>query len=169
MLGTLRFLLTALFLAPVLVFVLVSISLAVRFFRTVTHSQSVRELEREAAGLADLYAESALRSSDEGAKAPEVAAENLEVATGGELYRSDRRGAGAGGGRPCRSVCGVGAPLERRGRQGSGVRRREPRAGDGGRALLRRSLPVSRTAVRTRAAAEERDRGCAAPVPRVHG
>ncbi len=86
MLGTFRFRLTALFLAAVLVFGLVSIGLAVRFFRDVTHSQSVRELEREAAGLADLYAESAVRSSDEGAKAPEFAAENLELATGDELY-----------------------------------------------------------------------------------
>ncbi len=86
MLGTLRFRLTALFLAAVLVFGLVSIALAVRFFRDVTHSQSVRELELEAAGLADLYAESALRSSDEGAKAPEFAAENLEKATGDELF-----------------------------------------------------------------------------------
>jgi len=86
MLGTLRFRLTALFLAAVLVFGLVSIGLAVRLFRDVTHSQSVRELEREAVGLADLYAESALRSSDEGAKAPEFAAENLELATGDELY-----------------------------------------------------------------------------------
>src|SRR3990170_7827697 len=86
MLGTLRFRLTALFLAAVLVFGLVSIALAVRFFRDVTHSQSVRELELEAAGLADLYAESALRSTDEGAKAPEFAAENLELATGDQLF-----------------------------------------------------------------------------------
>ena len=86
MLGTLRFRLTALFLSVVLVFGLVSIALAVRLFQDVTRSQSVRELEREAAGLADLYAESALRSSDEGAKAPEFAAENLELATGDELF-----------------------------------------------------------------------------------
>jgi two-component system OmpR family sensor kinase len=86
MLGTLRFRLTALFLAVVLVFGLVSIALAIRLFQDVTRSQSVRELEREAAGLADLYAESALRSSDEGARAPEFAAENLELATGDELF-----------------------------------------------------------------------------------
>ena len=86
MLGTLRFRLTALFLAVVLVFGLVSIALAVRLFQDVTRSQSVRELEREAAGLAQLYAESALRSTDEGTKAPEFAAENLELATGDELY-----------------------------------------------------------------------------------
>src|SRR5918999_5982522 len=86
MLGTLRFRLTALFLAVVLVFGLVSIALAVRLFQDVTRSQSVRELEREAAGLADLYAEASLRSSDEGARAPEFAAENLELATGDELY-----------------------------------------------------------------------------------
>jgi signal transduction histidine kinase len=46
----------------------------------------VAELKREAAGLADLYAESALRSSDEGARAPEFAADNLELATGDELF-----------------------------------------------------------------------------------
>ncbi|MGH3132375.1 MAG: sensor histidine kinase [Gaiellaceae bacterium] len=86
MLGTLRFRLTALFLLVVLVFGLVSIALAVRLFQDVTRSESVRELEREAAGLADLYAEAALRSSDEGAKAPEFAAATLELATGDELY-----------------------------------------------------------------------------------
>jgi signal transduction histidine kinase len=86
MLGTLRFRLTALFLVAVLVFGLVSIALAVRLFQDVTRSQSVRELRREAAGLADLYAEASLRSTDEGAKAPEFAAENLELATGDELF-----------------------------------------------------------------------------------
>jgi signal transduction histidine kinase len=86
MLGTLRFRLTALFLVAVLVFGLVSIALAVRLFQDVTRSQSVRELRREAAGLADLYAEAALRSTDEGAKAPEFAAENLELATGDKLF-----------------------------------------------------------------------------------
>jgi signal transduction histidine kinase len=86
MLGTVRFRLTALFLSVVLVFGLVSITLAVRLFQDVTRSESVQELEREAAGLADLYAESALRSSDEGARAPEFAAEKLERATGDELF-----------------------------------------------------------------------------------
>jgi signal transduction histidine kinase len=86
MLGTLRFRLTALFLGVVLVFGLVSIALALRLFQDVTRSQSVRELEREAAGLADLYAEASLRSSNEGTAAPEFAAENLELATGDELF-----------------------------------------------------------------------------------
>src|SRR6188768_3576631 len=86
MLGTLRFRLTALFLAVVLVFGLASIALAVRLFQDVTHTQSVEELRREATGLASLYAESALRSSDEGVKAPEFAAAKLELATGDELY-----------------------------------------------------------------------------------
>ena len=86
MLGTLRFRLTALFLAVVLVFGLASIGLAVRLFQDVTRKQSVQELRREATGLAALYAESALRSSDEGAKAPEFAAAKLELATGDELY-----------------------------------------------------------------------------------
>src|SRR6187455_845687 len=86
MLGTLRFRLTALFLAVVLVFGLASIALAVRLFQDVTRKQSVQELRREATGLAALYAESALRSSDEGAKAPEFAAQKLELATGDELF-----------------------------------------------------------------------------------
>jgi signal transduction histidine kinase len=86
MLGTLRFRLTALFLAVVLAFGLVFIALAVRFFQDVTRSQSIHELEREASGLAALYAESALRSTDEGARAPEFAAKTLELATGDELY-----------------------------------------------------------------------------------
>jgi signal transduction histidine kinase len=86
MLGSLRFRLTALFLAAVLVFGLVSIGLAVRLFQSVTREQSTKELEREAEGLAELYGESALQSSDEGTKAPEFAADTLELATGDELY-----------------------------------------------------------------------------------
>jgi signal transduction histidine kinase len=58
----------------------------VRLFQDVTREQTVRELEREASGLAALYAESALRASDEGAKAPEFAAAKLELATGDQLY-----------------------------------------------------------------------------------
>ena len=86
MLGTLRFRLTALFLAVVLVFGLVSIALAVRLFQDVTHEQSLRELRREASGLAALYAASALQTSDEGTRAPEFAAKNLELATGDQLF-----------------------------------------------------------------------------------
>jgi signal transduction histidine kinase len=84
--GTLRFRLTALFLAAVLVFGLVSIAAAVRLFQDVTRTASVNELEREASGLAALYAESALRATDEGASAPEFAAEQLELATGDRLF-----------------------------------------------------------------------------------
>ncbi|HUF01996.1 MAG TPA: HAMP domain-containing sensor histidine kinase [Gaiellaceae bacterium] len=86
MLGTLRFRLTALFIAVVLVFGLVSIALAVGLFQDITRRQSVEELEREAAGIAALYAESALRSSDEGTSAPEFAAEKLELATGDQIF-----------------------------------------------------------------------------------
>ena len=57
-----------------------------RSVSSTTRQQSVDELKREAKGLAALYAESALRSSDEGAKAPEFAAEKLELATGDQLY-----------------------------------------------------------------------------------
>ena len=86
MLGTLRVRLTALFLAVVVVFGVVSILLAVRLFQDVTRDQSLDELEREAAGIAALYAESALRSTDEGTRAPEFAAEKLELATGDKLF-----------------------------------------------------------------------------------
>lgn len=86
MLGTLRFRLTALFVGVVLVFALVSGALAIRLFRDLTHSQSVHELKREASGLAALYAASALRSSNEGARAPEFAAAKLELATGDQLF-----------------------------------------------------------------------------------
>src|SRR5919108_2692452 len=86
MLGTLRFRFTALFLAAVLVFGIVSIALAIRLFQDVTRSQSVREIKREAEGLAALYAESALQSTDEGAKPPSFAAKSLELATGDQLY-----------------------------------------------------------------------------------
>lgn len=86
MLGTLRVRLTAVFLGVVLVFALVSVALAAGLFRDVTREQSVEELRREASGLAALYAESALRASDEGARAPEFAAEKLELATGDKLY-----------------------------------------------------------------------------------
>ncbi len=86
MLGTLRFRLTAVFLAVVLVFGLVSIGLAVRLFQDATRERSVAELRREASGIAALYALSALQSSDEGTRAPDFAAEKLELATGDELY-----------------------------------------------------------------------------------
>ena len=86
MLGTLRFRLTALFVGVVLVFALVSGALAIRLFRDLTHSQSVHELKREASGLAALYAASALRSNNEGARAPEFAAAKLELATGDQLF-----------------------------------------------------------------------------------
>jgi signal transduction histidine kinase len=86
MLGTFRFRLTALFLAAMLVFGLTSIALAVRLFQDVTRSQSVDEIKREARGIAALYAQSALQSSDQGAKAPTFAAKPLQLATGDRLY-----------------------------------------------------------------------------------
>ena len=106
MLGTLRFRLTALFLAVVLVFGLASIALAVRLFQDVTRKQSVEELRREATGLASLYAESALRSSDEGVKAPEFAAKKLSSPRGTSSTTSGRRSsrASASVSRGCRAV-----------------------------------------------------------------
>ena len=89
------------------------------------------ELRREATGLAALYAESALRSSDEGAKAPEFAAKKLELATGDELYyvgASLFPGQRFGLTRLPRSALG-GAALERDGQVIVSSRRRASRVG----------------------------------------
>ena len=85
MLGTLRFRLTAVFLTVVLVFGVVDRACGAALPGRDAPAVG-RRARREASGLAALYAESAIRSSDEGAKAPEFAAEKLELATGDELY-----------------------------------------------------------------------------------
>ena len=85
MLGTLRFRLPALFLAACSSFGLVSSRSRCASSRT-TRDSSGRELAREAAGLADLYAESALRSSTRARRRPRSRREKLELATGDELF-----------------------------------------------------------------------------------
>jgi len=83
---SLRFRLPALFLAAIALAFIVASLIAVRLFQDHTRDESLRELRREAAGLAQLYAESAAVASDEGRAAPAFAAERLEAATGDNLY-----------------------------------------------------------------------------------
>lgn len=86
MLRSLRFRLPALFLAGIALAGLVATAIAVRLFQTYTREQSLSELRREAAGLTQLYAEQARKTSDEGRAAPAFAAAKLEKATGDQLF-----------------------------------------------------------------------------------
>ena len=86
MLNSLRFRLPALFLAGIALAGLVTSLIALRLFQDYTQTQSQRELRREARGLADLYAEWAVRAFDEEKAAPSFAAEKLEAATGDRLF-----------------------------------------------------------------------------------
>jgi len=83
---SLRFRLTALFLAGIVLAGLVASLIALRLFQDFTREQTVNELRREAQGLSQLYAESARRASDEGLRAPDFAADKLEAATGDRLF-----------------------------------------------------------------------------------
>ena len=60
--------------------------LAMRLFQEVTREDSLGELRRQAAGLADLYANQALHSTRRGSDAPVFAAPRLERATGTTLF-----------------------------------------------------------------------------------
>ncbi|MBD0290604.1 MAG: HAMP domain-containing histidine kinase [Thermoleophilia bacterium] len=84
--GSLRFKLPALFLAGIVAAALVTALLAVRLFQDRTRDDTLAELRRQAAALADLYANQALRAAGEGRPAPEFAAPRLERATGTKLY-----------------------------------------------------------------------------------
>ncbi len=83
---SLRFRLPALFLAGIVLAGIVAAFTAARLFQELTRADSVSELRRQAAGLADLYAEQALQSAGEGRQAPRFAAARLERATGTTLY-----------------------------------------------------------------------------------
>jgi two-component system sensor histidine kinase BaeS len=83
---SLRFRLTALFLAGIVLAGLVASLIALRLFQDFTREQTIDELRREAQGLSQLYAESARRASDEGLRAPDFAADKLEAATGDRLF-----------------------------------------------------------------------------------
>ena len=86
MLNSLRFRLPALFLAGIALSGLVTSLIAVRLFQDYARDQTLVELRQEARGLADLYAESAVRATDEEKAAPDFAASKLEAATGDALF-----------------------------------------------------------------------------------
>jgi two-component system sensor histidine kinase BaeS len=84
--SSLRFKLSAVFLLGIVCSGLVASLIALRHFQVYTRDQSVRELRKEAHGLAQLYAQSARRATDEGRRAPDFAAAKLEDATGDRLF-----------------------------------------------------------------------------------
>jgi signal transduction histidine kinase len=84
--ASLRFRLPALFLVGIVVAALVTAVLAVRLFQEQTREETLSDLRRQAAGLADLYADQALRTAGEGRRPPRFAARRLERATGTTLY-----------------------------------------------------------------------------------
>jgi two-component system, OmpR family, sensor kinase len=86
MLNSLRFRLPALFLAGIALAGLVTSLIALRLFQDFTRTESLHELRQEARGLADLYAEWAVRALDEDKAAPTFAASKLEAATGDRLF-----------------------------------------------------------------------------------
>jgi two-component system OmpR family sensor kinase len=86
MLRSLRFRLPALFLAAIALAFLVASVIALRLYQEHTRDETLRELRREATGIARLYAASSLQTVDENRAAPEFAAETLEAATGDRLF-----------------------------------------------------------------------------------
>jgi two-component system sensor histidine kinase BaeS len=86
MFRSLRFRLPALFLLAIMLAGLLSTAIALQLFRDYGQSQTRDELRREASGLAQLYADAALRAADEGAAAPDFAAAKIELATGDRIF-----------------------------------------------------------------------------------
>lgn len=86
MFRSLRFRVPALFLAGIALAGVVSTIVAFWLLQGYSRDQSLSELKREAVGLTELYAQQAVRSSDEGRSAPAFAAPQLERATGDRLY-----------------------------------------------------------------------------------
>lgn len=86
MLKSLRFRLPALFLAGIALAGLVTSLIALRLFQDYTRTATLNDLRRNARGLAQLYAESAVRAVDEEKAAPAFAAAKLEAATGDRLF-----------------------------------------------------------------------------------
>jgi signal transduction histidine kinase len=70
----------------VLVAGVVTALFAIRLFQDDAESRTLEELRRQAAGLANLYQEQAIRSVDEARQAPGFAAPLLEDATGSQIY-----------------------------------------------------------------------------------
>jgi two-component system, OmpR family, sensor kinase len=86
MFHSLRFRLPALFLAGVVLAGIVSAAIAFRLLQSYSEDNSLKELRREAGGLTSLYAQQAIRSSDEGGIAPAFVGAQLERATGDRIY-----------------------------------------------------------------------------------
>jgi hypothetical protein len=82
---SLRFRLPALFLAGIVVAGVVTALVATRFFQEQTREDTLAELRRQAAALADLYAEQT-RGFVQGRPAPSFAAPRLERTTGATLF-----------------------------------------------------------------------------------
>jgi two-component system, OmpR family, sensor kinase len=85
-LNSLRFRLPALFLAGIALAGLVTSLIALRLFQDYSRNETLKELRQEASGLAELYADSAVRALDEDKAAPAFAAKRLEAATGDRLF-----------------------------------------------------------------------------------
>jgi signal transduction histidine kinase len=83
---SLRFRLPLLFLLGILVAGLVTALFAVRLFQDYSRDRTLDELRRQAAGLAQLYAQQAVTSVDEERRAPRFAAPLLERATDSRLF-----------------------------------------------------------------------------------
>jgi signal transduction histidine kinase len=85
-LHSLRFRIPAIFFLGVLVAGVVTALIAIRLFQDDARDRTLAELRRQAAGLASLYEEQAIRSVDEAKRAPGFAAPLLEDATGSRIY-----------------------------------------------------------------------------------
>jgi len=85
-LHSLRFRIPAIFLFGVLVAGIIAALIAIRLFQDEARARTLSELRRQAAGLANLYQEQAIRSVDEAKQAPGFAAPLLEDATGSRIY-----------------------------------------------------------------------------------
>ena len=83
---SLSFRLPAFFLAAIALSGLVTSLIALRLFQDFTRTETTQELRQEAQGLANLYAEWAVRALDEDKAAPSFAAKQLEDATGDRLF-----------------------------------------------------------------------------------
>ena len=83
---SLRFRLPALFLVAVLVAGLVTALVAARLFQDWTKERTVRDIRRQAAGLAQLYSAQATQIVEQGQRAPSFAGPRLERAMGARLY-----------------------------------------------------------------------------------
>jgi signal transduction histidine kinase len=85
-LRSLRFRIPAFFLVGVLVAAAITTLFAVRLFQDDSRDRTLAELRRQAAGLARLYEDQAIRSVDEAKRAPGFAAPLLEEATGSRIF-----------------------------------------------------------------------------------